>query len=135
MYRKVKVIMMKTFIMAVMMASLVSVANAHEMTPTYPKLEPAHLDGVVKTTMQMFNKRQDVEYYEIGVFDSDFEPVPFVTSYNIIRIRYLSTVTFDVYIRKNDIGRATYICSRSKLRKDTQVRTAIASTICSKIKK
>ena len=127
--------MMKTFIMAIMLVSLVSVANAHEMTPTYPKLEPSHLDGVVKTTMQMFNKRQDVEYYEIGVFDSDFEPVPFVTSYNTIRIRYLSTVTFDVYIRKNDIGRATYICSRSKLRKDTQVRTAIASTICSKIKK
>ena len=126
---------MKTFIMAIMLVSLVSVANAHEMTPTYPKLEPSHLDGVVKTTMQMFNKRQDVEYYEIGVFDSDFEPVPFVTSYNTIRIRYLSTVTFDVYIRKNDIGRATYICSRSKLRKDTQVRTAIASTICSKIKK
>lgn len=127
--------MMKTFIMAVMMASLMGMANAHEMTPTYPKLGPAHLDGVVKTTMQMFNKRQDVEYYEIGVFDSDFKPVPFVTSYNIIRIEYLSTVTFDVYIRKTDTSRATYICSRSKLRKDVKTRTAVASTICSKIKR
>jgi hypothetical protein len=47
---------MKAFIMSLMMVSLVSVAHAHEMTPTYPKLEPSHLDGVVKTTMQMFNK-------------------------------------------------------------------------------
>ena len=126
---------MKSFIMSLMMVSLVSVANAHEMTPTYPKLEPAHLDGVVKTTMQMFNKRQDVEYYEIGVFDSEFNPVPFVTSYNIIKIEYLGHVTFDVYIRKSDVARATYVCSRSKLRKDTSIRTAVTSTICSKIKK
>jgi hypothetical protein len=126
---------MKTFIMSVMMASLVSMANAHEMTPTYPELEPAHLDGVVKTTMQMFNKREDVEYYEVGVFDSEFNAVPFVTSYKIIKIQYLGKVTFDVYIRKSDLERATYVCSRSKLRKDSSVRTAIASTICSKFKK
>ena len=105
------------------------------MTPTYPKMQPSHLDGVVKTTMQMFNKRQDVEYYEIGVFDADFNAVPFVTSYNIIKIKYLGHVTFDVYIRKADIGRAHYICSRSKLRKDKSVRTAVSSLICSKIKK
>jgi hypothetical protein len=115
--------------------SLVSVANAHEMTPTYPKLEPSHLDGVVKTTMQMFNKREDVEYYEIGVFDQEFKPVPFVTSYTIVKIKYLGKVTFDVYLRKSDMEQAVYVCSRSKLRKDTQVRTAIASTICSKFKK
>lgn len=126
---------MRTFIMSLMMASLVSVANAHEMTPTYPKLEPSHLDGVVKSTMQMFNKREDVEFYEIAVFDSEFKPVPFVTSYNIIKIKYLGHVTFDVYIRKSDMQRATYVCSRSKLRKDAKIRTAVASTICSKFKK
>lgn len=121
--------------MSLIMASLVSAASAHEMTPTYPKLEPSHLDGVVKTTMSMFNKRQDVEYYEIGVFDLEFKPVPFVTSYNIIKLDYLGHVTFDVYIRKSDIDRAAYVCSRSKLRKDKQVRTAVTSTICSKFKK
>ena len=126
---------MKSFIMSLMMVCLVSVAHAHEMTPTYPELEPSHLDGVVKSTMQMFNKREDVEYYEIGVFDSEFKPVPFVTSYNVIKINYLGHVTFDVYIRKSDVARATYVCSRSKLRKDTKIRTAIASTICSKFKK
>jgi len=109
-------------------------ALAHEMTPTYPKLEPSHLDNVYKTTMEMFNKREEVEYYEIGVFDAEWKPIPFVTKYEIIKIRYLGHVTFDVYIRKQDVSRATYVCSMSKLRKDGTTKTAIASRICSKFK-
>ena len=109
-------------------------ALAHEMTPTYPKLEPSHLDNVYKTTMEMFNKREEVEYYEIGVFDAEWKPIPFVTKYEIIKIRYLGHVTFDIYIRKQDVSRATYVCSMSKLRKDAKTKTAIASRICSKFK-
>jgi len=109
-------------------------ALAHEMTPTYPKLEPSHLDNVYKTTMEMFNKREEVEYYEIGVFDAEWKPIPFVTKYEIIKIRYLGHVTFDIYIRKQDVSRATYVCSMSKLRKDGTTKTAIASRICSKFK-
>ena len=56
---------MKAFIMSLMMVSLVSVAHAHEMTPTYPKLEPSHLDGVVKTTMQMFNKEKKLNIMKL----------------------------------------------------------------------
>jgi hypothetical protein len=104
------------------------------MTPTYPKLEPSHLDNVYKTTMEMFNKREEVEYYEIGVFDAEWKPIPFVTKYEIIKIRYLGHVTFDIYIRKQDVSRATYVCSVSKLRKDAKTKTAIASRICSKFK-
>jgi len=85
--------------------------------------------------MAMFNKRADVEYYEIGVFDEDFNPIPFVTSYNVIKIEYLGRVTFDVYIRDIDVNKATYICSQSKLRKEDLSRTAISSRICSKFKK
>lgn len=124
---------MKHFILF-LLVSFSGMASAHEMTPTYPKLGPSHLDGVYKTTMYMFNKRADVEYYEIGVFDKDFNPVPFVTSYNVIKVRYLGHVTFDVYIRKSDVNKAVYICSRSKLRKDASVRTAVSSRICSKFK-
>lgn len=120
-------------LIAVLMASCME-AVAHEMTPTYPKLEYSHLDGVMKTTMQMFNKRADVEYYEIGVFDKDFNPIPFVSSFSIVKIEYLGHVTFDVYIRKTDAQRASYICSRSKLRKEDTVRTAVSSRICSKIR-
>ena len=107
---------------------------AHEMTPTYPKLSPSHLDNVYKVTMEMFNKRQDVEYYEIGVFDEEWKPIPFVTSYQVIKLRYLGHVTFDVYIRKSDVSRAEYICSKSKLRKDDGSRTSVSSRICSKFK-
>lgn len=117
-----------------MLMLVASPLYAHEMTPTYPKLSPSHLDNVYKTTMEMFNKRSDVEYYEIGVFDEDWNPIPFVTSYEVIRIRYLGHVTFDVYIRKSDVSRATYVCSISKLRKDDTTKTRIASRICSKFK-
>ena len=126
---------MKSFVMTIMLVLFGSVSYAHEMTPTYPVLSVSHLDGVVKTTMHLFNKRKDVEYYEIGVFDENLKPVPFVTSYNIIKIDYLGHVTFDVYIRKGDIERATYVCSRSKIRKSEEVRTSISSLICSKFKK
>lgn len=109
-------------------------ASAHEMTPTYPKLGPSHLDGVYKARLEVFNKREDVQYYEVGVFDKDFQPIPFVSSYKIMKIDYLGHVTFDVYIRKEDVNKAVYVCSRSKLRKDSSVRTAVASVICSKFK-
>lgn len=111
-----------------------TMASAHEMVPTYPKLQISHIDGLLKTTMTMFNKRSDIEYYEVGVFNKDFEPIPFVTSYKVIKIPYLSTVTFEVYIRKQDKDNAVYICSRSKIRKEDAVRTAVSSRICSKIK-
>lgn len=111
-----------------------NIALAHEMTPTYPKLRPAHLDNVYVTTMEMFNKRDDVEFYEIGVFDKDFKPIPFVTSYTVINIKYLGHVTFDIYIRKEDVSKATYVCSISKLRKDDNSKTAVSSKICSKFR-
>lgn len=128
---------MKNFVMSLFVVTLMGISSvhAHEMTPTYPELKISHLDGVLKATMQMFNKRNDVDYYEIAVLDSEFKPIPFVTSYRIIKIEYLGHVSFDVYIRKVDEDRAAYVCSRSRLRKDTSVRTAIASTICSKFKK
>ena len=120
---------------AILLASLTELAFGHEMTPTYPKLRPSHLDNVYVTQMEMFNKRNDVEFYEIGVFDKDMKPIPFVSKYEVINLKYLGHVTFDVYIRKQDVSRATYICSTSKLRKDDDSqRNPISSKICSKIK-
>ena len=76
------------------------ITPAHEMTPTYPKMEPSHVKGVYKTTMQMFNKRVEVEYYEIQVYDADWKPIQFVTSYSILKIEYLSKVEFDLYVKE-----------------------------------
>ena len=121
--------MLKYIIVGIMLALP---AGAHEMVPTYPTLTLSHVDGLLKTTMKMFNKRADVEYYEVGVFDKDFNPVPFVTAYNVFKLEYLSHTTFDIYIREQDRDRAVYVCSRSKIRKDNNTKAAIASKICSK---
>lgn len=109
--------------------------SAHEMTPTYPELKPSHVEGVVTTQMRMFNRRQDVEYYEIGVFDSDWNPIPFVSAYKVVKLNYLGHLTFDVYLRKQDAKKAMYICTRSRLRNDDTKASLISSKICSKVKR
>ena len=58
-------------------------ANSHEMVPTYLTLEPSHINGLQKTSLTVFNKRVDVEYYEIGVFTEEWEPIKFVSNYKI----------------------------------------------------
>lgn len=113
---------------------IASCAQAHEMTPAYPKLEPSHVSGVHKASLQMFNKRADVQFYEIGVFQADWTPVSFVTAYSVIKLDYLGHVKFDIYIRDEDAKRATYVCSMSKLRNDSSRATMVSSKICSKLK-
>jgi hypothetical protein len=112
-----------------------SSAQAHEMIPTYPKMSYSHLSGVLKTSVQLFNKREEIEFYEIGVFDADFNPVDFATSNRVVRLPHLQQTTLEIYIRESDSDVALYICSESKLRKGDAVKTRIASRICSKIKK
>lgn len=113
---------------------LASCASAHEMTPAYPKLEPSHVSGVYKASLHMFNKRAEVQFYEIGVFEQDWTPVPFVSAYTVIKLDYLGQVKFDVYIREADVKRAVYVCSMSKLRNDISRATVVSSKICSKLK-
>ena len=109
-------------------------AVAHEMVPTYPKFEPSHLPEVYVTTMKMFNKREEVQYYEIDVYDEEWNEIPFVTSYSILKMEYLDTVEFDLYINKSDKDRVEYICSTSKLTKQNRTITAVKSRICSRVK-
>lgn len=126
---------MKKIVFALaLLASTISIA--HEMVPTYPKWKPSGLyNGVVTTTIEIFNKRADVEYYEIGVFDRDWQPLYFVADYKVIRLKYLASASIDVYISKENKDRAEYICSRSKIRKGGESRTAVSSRICSRFKK
>lgn len=109
--------------------------QAHEMTPTYPKFAPSFMAGLQKVSMKMFNKRKDVEWYEIGVFDKDRYPIPFVSSYKIMNIPYLGHVDFDIYVRDRDVRRVEYVCSRSKLRSEESKFTLVSSIICSKVKR
>jgi hypothetical protein len=107
---------------------------AHDMTPTYPEWKMSFIPSAKMTTMQMFNKRQDVQWYEIGVFDKEWNLLPFVTRYKILRVKYLSRVKFDVYISNEYLDNAEYICSTSKLRGEDNFKPIVESRICSRFK-
>ena len=121
-----------------LMLSLGSTASAHELTPTYPKLRTSHIDAVSVVTMMLFNRREDVTYYEIEVFDKEWNKIPFAASARILTVNYLERKSFDVYIRSKDKDKAVYVCTRSKLIKDDNDEkelSVIASRICSKLDK
>tara|TARA_R100001530_G_C4219809_1_gene129650 strand:+ start:94 stop:408 length:315 start_codon:yes stop_codon:yes gene_type:complete len=104
------------------------------MTPTYPKWKVSYIEGIKVTTMKMVNKRKDVEWYEIGVFDEEWKPIPFVTKHKIFSIKYLGHAKFDVYISARDLERAEYICSLSKLKGNNMNKPMMSSKICSRFK-
>jgi hypothetical protein len=122
-----------SFVLMVTAAFSLNVAS-HEMTPTYFSMVPSHVDSVYRTKVNLYNRRKDVEYYEIGVFDANFKPIPFVSLYRIVKVDYLSEVNVDVYIKSSLADKAVYICSKSKLRKASKTLTAVSSRICSKAK-
>ena len=109
-------------------------ANAHQFLPTYPKFQNSFVEGVVYTKMELFNKRKEIGFYELDVFDGDWNSITFATESKIIRVNYLETKYINVYIKKEDLKRAVYICTESKIRKEDIQATSIASKICSKIK-
>ena len=122
------------YIMLAVMMSLCGYASAHQWTPTYPKLERSYVDGILQVTMELFNSRKDVKYYEILVYDSEFNPVKFAVQERIVEVQYLKRKSIDVFIREQDRDIATYVCYKSKLLKGTGTATIVSSRICSKIK-
>tara|TARA_B110000908_G_scaffold170135_1_gene228850 strand:- start:1061 stop:1435 length:375 start_codon:yes stop_codon:yes gene_type:complete len=108
--------------------------EAHQFTPTYPELSGSYVKGISSANMQLFNRRNDASYYEIGVFDKDWNKVPFATPTKIIRVDYLKTVKFDVFIRNKDKSRAVYVCTKSKLIVNGSAITSVSSRICSKFR-
>ena len=118
----------------ILLVLLCTNAVAHEMTPTYPKWKITAYDSIYKTTMEMFNKRSDVKWYEIGVFDDDWKPIRFVTSYRVFKLEYLGVAKIDVYINARDKDRAEYICSKSKLKGIGEDKPMVESRICSRFK-
>ena len=109
-------------------------AWGHQLTPTYPMLEPSYISGVLKADMKMFNNRKDVNYYSVQVYDKDWNTVKFATESRIIQLDYLDHKEIVIYVRDKDKQKALYICTKSKIVKGTEVPTMLASRICSKIK-
>lgn len=107
--------------------------SAHEMTPAYPVVKPSHVAGVVKVEMSLFNSREEIEWYQIELFDLNWTNIPFASSYRIINIGYKERKSFDVYIRKSDMDEAVYLCTTSKVRKTSKSRTLVSSRICSRL--
>ena len=110
-----------------------SYAQAHEQTPAYPKVLPSHVKGVVKVQLQLLNRRKEINYYEVGLFDKNFNEIDFTTKRRIIKIGYEEKIDFDVYLRKVDLKKAVYVCSASKILKSNNSRAIVSSIVCSKL--
>jgi len=106
----------------------------HEFTPTYPELKTSYFSEVLMAEMHLFNSRKDINYYQVSVYDKDWNPVQFATESKIIQMDYLAHKDIEVYVRKKDQEKAHYICTKSKILKGQKVPTLLASRICSKIK-
>lgn len=109
-------------------------AYAHEFTPTYPKFKPSFIDDASVTTMKLWNKRSDVRYYEVTVFNSEWKSIPFATVNRLIKLGYNDQVSFDIYVKNNDVRNVTYICTTSKQLNEDVKSTGVKSRICSKAK-
>ena len=103
------------------------------MTPAYPVVKPSHVKDVVKVEMSLFNSREEIQYYQIELFDLNWTNIPFSTTYRIMQIGYKERKSFDVYIRKSDMDEAVYLCTTSKVKKTYESSTLIASKICSRL--
>lgn len=121
------------FIIALLLSA--TIASAHEMVPTYPAWWNAtEANGLLKTNLSIWNRRKDVTYYEIEVFDRNFNPMQFATQEKVIKVNYLQRKIFSIYIKIDDRDNVTYICTRSRLLKDDVQTSGVSSRICSKIK-
>ena len=109
-------------------------AAAHELTPTYPEVEPSYIDGVSIINMKMWNRRNDASYYEINVYDKEWNSIPFASADKILKIEYLEHKKFYIYLRDEDTDMVTYICTTSKQLKQDVQSTGIKSRICSRVK-
>lgn len=123
--------MWKSFMAAVL---LTSSAAAHELTPTYPEFKPHVVDGVYYTKLHMWNRREDVKYYEISVHDEEWNKIPFHSKNKIMKLEHLEHLDFEVNIRKSDLDRIEFICTTSKHLKSNVTGTGVRSRICSRIK-
>jgi hypothetical protein len=109
-------------------------ALGHEMSPTYVEFKPSYIQNVLETNIEIFNKREDVDYYQVEVYDKDWKPVVFVTNTKIVNIKYLEKKSIDVYIKESDKDGVVYVCSLSRFIKDNVTKTNVSSRICSKVK-
>lgn len=124
---------MKYLLLLLLLAS--GSAMAHELTPTYPTLNPSHVPGVLSATVVLWNAREEIEWYKVEVFDKDMNPVRFIAlGGELKKVDYLGRAHIEVFIREEDKVNATFICTQSKIKKGSEQRSLVASKVCSKLK-
>jgi hypothetical protein len=119
---------------AIVLVAFCGPALAHEMSPTYVEFNSSYVENVLETNIEIFNKREDVDFYQVEVYDKDWKPVVFVTNTKIVNIKYLEKKSIDVYIKQADGDKVVYVCTLSRFIKDNVTKTNVSSRICSKVK-
>jgi hypothetical protein len=107
-------------------------ASAHELTPTYPELRTSYMSDVLEVKLKMWNARVDVEYYKIEVTDKDWNDVPFITKEKTFKLEHFGKKDIEIFLPSDTT--ATYICTKSLLKKGNAGKSIISSKVCSKIK-
>ena len=111
--------------------------TAHQWTPTYPKFRVSYVSGVHTTDMKLYNTREDVDYYQIQVFDGYFNPIKFAIAggqTDVINVPFRKTTSVSVYVPSSESSRVVYVCSRSMILKEEETASLLSSRICSKVK-
>lgn len=110
------------------------VLKAHEMTPTYFKFRHSASKQIYQTSLSLFNRREDQQFYQVSVYDKDFNHIPFASKTRLIKLKVHTKQKFTVFIKKEDLDDVVYICTESKTPKGQLESTGITSRICSKRK-
>ena len=111
--------------------------SAHQWTPTYPEFRLSYISGIHTTDMKLYNTRDDVDYYQIQVFDGYFNPIKFAINggqSDVVNVPFRKKRTVSVYVPSNEFSRVVYVCSRSMILREEETASLLASRICSKVK-
>jgi len=87
--------------------------------------------------MKLYNTREDVDYYQIQVFDGYFNPIKFAINggqSDVINVSFRKTKVVSVYVPSSESSRVVYVCSRSMILKEEETASLLSSRICSKVK-
>lgn len=126
--------MIRNALLILTTALTTAVSFAHQMTPTYIKLSRTSNQEVLQTTVTITNRRNDVNYFELSVFNDEWKPVPFATFQRVIEIPFSKSKSASVYIKRTDSIEVAYVCSSSKIVKVEQTKPIVISKVCSKMK-
>lgn len=128
--------MIKSLTIIIAALLLANSAMSHEMTPSYPEVKSSFISGVSKFDLTLFNRRKDISFYQIEVFSDNWDSIPYATVNPVISINYLQKINFSIFIRESDVkNNNLYICTTSKILKQTRESSLISSRICSKVRR